>query len=485
MFILPIAHEESTVRRWPVVTMGIIALNIALLVVSMFQSSADHARLEPRLAEASHYVRDRPWVKSAATPGCISPEDGLGYAPDGEQAPEPGSVEEAEDRAHMKALCAAVDKARGEGLIQKYGFVPSEMAPHTLVTHQFLHGGVLHLVFNLWFLWLCGCNLEDRWGRGTFLAFYLLGGVGAAVVHKMFAVDPSVPMIGASGAIAAAMGAFLAVLGRTQIRFFYLYAISLRVRTGTFSASAYWMLPLWLASEVFSALLWKQRDGVAHWAHIGGFVLGAGVGAAMKLSGLDAKLDAKQDDALTVLREDPALGSAAALVDQGRYPEAIEKLTELASSRPEDVDVQVELLRAATFARDVRLRQRVYARLLVMYLNQGFADAAADLYKEVRLNAMEEGIPRATAFVLGEGFARNKKSDCALFAYARVRAEGLTDELAVRAGVAEATVLRTLGRRADARKLLEECRASPFSTVEIDAVIDNQLAVLGPAAIEV
>ncbi|MFO0617295.1 MAG: rhomboid family intramembrane serine protease [Polyangiaceae bacterium] len=485
MFILPIAHEESTVRRWPVVTIGILIVNIAMLVFTMFRVPGDIARLETRLEAASHYARDRPWVRGVATPGCLTLGDAEVYTRERtlERPPEPGSVEETEARAQMKVLCGAVDKARAESFLYRFGFVPDSFTPYSLVTHQFLHGGILHLVFNLWFLWLSGCNLEDRWGRGLFLLFYVGGGIGAAFVHKLFASDTGVPLIGASGSIAAAMGAFLAVLGATRIRFFYLYAIGFRFRTGTFEASAYWMLPLWLVTEVVEAFVLK-KDGVAHFAHVGGFVLGLLVGLAMRFSGADAKLNEKQDEALTVLREDPAMARAAELVDRGQFGEAIEKLKGLAAQRPDDVDVQVELLRAATLARDLPLRQRTYARLLVLYLNQDFADAATEIYREVQQNRMEDAIPRATAFVIAQGFARHKRLDFARLAYAQARRDGLVDELAVRAGVAEATALRALHRRADARALLDECKASPFSTVELDAQIEAQLAQLGPMSID-
>lgn len=491
MIILPIAHEEGTVRRWPVVTIGIIAINVALLVYSMIRIPADLTVLDNKLLAASHFARDRPWARDAAPPGCVSftgdprlDESSLRGFATTSRAPEIGSVEDNQDKAEMKKLCAAVEVAREGSFLHRYGFVPAVFAPHTLLTHQFLHGGVLHLAFNLWFLWLCGCNLEDRWGRVVFPIFYLSGGALAALAHKLLATDVTLPMIGASGAVSAAMGAFLAIFGRTKINFFYLFAFGFRIRTGRFEATAYWMLPLWLASELFSAIVLKHtNDGVAHWAHVGGFAVGLMVGLGMKFSGADAKLDAKQEESLTVLRQNPEMADAAALVDEGRYPEAIAKLEALASLRPDDVDVQVELLRAATLARDTHRRQRASARLLILYVNQGFADAAADLYKEIRLNQMEDGVPRATAFVVGEGLARARHADVASLVYRRVRKDGLVDELAVRAAVGEASALMALGRKSEARALLEECKASPFSTAELDARVDALLMTLGPAAI--
>ena len=135
----------------------------------------------------------------------------------------------------------------------------------------------------MWFLWLCGVNLEDRWGRWLFLPFYLCAGVAGALLHRALAPDAFVPVIGASGAIAGAMGAFLVTMARTRISFAYVLLISFRPRAGTFQSPAYVMLPLWLGSELLGAWL-KPGDGTAHWAHVGGFAFGAAVAAVLKLS---------------------------------------------------------------------------------------------------------------------------------------------------------------------------------------------------------
>lgn len=140
----------------------------------------------------------------------------------------------------------------------------------TLVTSMFLHGGWLHLLGNLWFLWVFGNNVEDSMGHGRFLAFYLLCGVAAALAQV--AVDPgsAVPMVGASGAISGVMGAYLVLFPRVRIHtLVVLVILFFRVSVPAWVMLGYWFL-LQLAGTGMD-----QVGGIAFWAHAGGFLAGA------------------------------------------------------------------------------------------------------------------------------------------------------------------------------------------------------------------
>jgi membrane associated rhomboid family serine protease len=100
-----------------------------------------------------------------------------------------------------------LDEFSLNNLLMSYGMIPSRLHASSLVTSMFLHGGWLHLIGNMWFLWIFGDNIEDILGRAKYLLFYLLCGVAAALVHVAFNGDSRVPTIGASGAIAGVMGA--------------------------------------------------------------------------------------------------------------------------------------------------------------------------------------------------------------------------------------------------------------------------------------
>ncbi|MBY0307889.1 MAG: rhomboid family intramembrane serine protease, partial [Phycisphaerales bacterium] len=134
----------------------------------------------------------------------------------------------------------------------------------TLLTYQFAHGGVLHLLGNLLILWVFGPSVEDRLGKLGFTLFYLVGGVLAALLHGAFKANP---VIGASGAIAAVTGAFLVLFPRTHIK-----VLIFMVLVGVYELPAWIFIVIAVAKDVWGA--GSQADGVAFLAHIGGYVYG-------------------------------------------------------------------------------------------------------------------------------------------------------------------------------------------------------------------
>jgi membrane associated rhomboid family serine protease len=142
----------------------------------------------------------------------------------------------------------------------------------TMITSMFLHGGWLHLVGNLWFLWIFGNNVEDSMGHGRFLVFYLLTGLVASGAH--IASDPAsaLPMVGASGAISAIMGAYLVLYPKARVHTLFVIIIIIRV----FRFPAWFFLLYWFSLQLAASGLQLESGGggVALWAHIGGFVAG-------------------------------------------------------------------------------------------------------------------------------------------------------------------------------------------------------------------
>ena len=142
----------------------------------------------------------------------------------------------------------------------------------TLITHMFLHGGWLHLLGNLWFLWLFGNNVEDSMGHIRFLVFYLLCGLAAAGLQIGSGPDSPIPMVGASGAIGGVMGAYVVLYPHVRVHmlvWFGFYVTRIAV-------PAYFMLGYWFALQLIGGAtsLGGSGGGVAFWAHVGGFVAG-------------------------------------------------------------------------------------------------------------------------------------------------------------------------------------------------------------------
>jgi membrane associated rhomboid family serine protease len=162
-----------------------------------------------------------------------------------------------------------------ERFIQQYGLVPDQFHPITFITSMFLHGGWLHIIGNMWFLWVFGSHIEDALGSGRFLIFYLLSGVASAVVQFSVNLGSPVPTIGASGAIAGVMGAFLILYPRVRV----VTLIFVFVFITTVELPAAFMLIYWFALQLVSGLTSMasiaQAQGIAWFAHVGGFVAGA------------------------------------------------------------------------------------------------------------------------------------------------------------------------------------------------------------------
>ncbi|PZR00515.1 MAG: rhomboid family intramembrane serine protease [Cereibacter sphaeroides] len=142
---------------------------------------------------------------------------------------------------------------------------------HALLTSMFLHGGWMHLLGNMLFLWIFGDNLEDEMGHGGLLLFYLAAGLVAAALQ--IAADPysRIPMVGASGAIAGVMGGYLLLFPKARVDVFFFFIIFFRI----FPIPAWIMLGIWFGLQLFSGVSDPGgMGGVAYWAHAGGFVAG-------------------------------------------------------------------------------------------------------------------------------------------------------------------------------------------------------------------
>lgn len=184
---------------------------------------------------------------------------------------------------------------RREPTIINYGMVPNHWTWTTVFSSMFLHGDPLHLLGNMLFLYIAGDNVEDRLGHLAYLTFYLLAGVTGSMVHMVYATHfgggGEIPTVGASGAIAGVMGAYLIFFPRAQIRFIIWLILFVR----TFTLPSWGVLGAWIASQVLMARnQWlgtadKETAMVAVFAHIGGFLFGMIVAIGARLFGKQPK----------------------------------------------------------------------------------------------------------------------------------------------------------------------------------------------------
>ncbi|MCC5812877.1 MAG: rhomboid family intramembrane serine protease [Ectothiorhodospiraceae bacterium] len=173
-------------------------------------------------------------------------------------------------------LLYAFDTRTFNAVITHFALSPAAIqagdAYWTFLTAVFLHGSLLHLAGNMYFLWVVGANLEDALGKLRFLGLYLFCGVAAGVVSVLANLGSTIPSVGASGAIAGLFGMYALWFPNASLTFmFFVYQKKLAV---------YWYFAIWLALNLFGMLAGGQ--GVDYWAHIGGFVVGLALGAALR-----------------------------------------------------------------------------------------------------------------------------------------------------------------------------------------------------------
>ena len=179
----------------------------------------------------------------------------------------------------LNFFCFLTELSR-PSFVTHYSLVPDHLRITSLVTYMFLHAGWMHIIGNMWFLWVFGSHLENALGSSRFLAFYLACGVAAGAVQAILNLGSPVPTLGASGAIAGVMGAFLIIYPRVRV----VTLVILVIFITTIDIPAFVMLLYWFAIQLFSGLMSTGKlllngrvvdgGGVAWFAHVGGFVAG-------------------------------------------------------------------------------------------------------------------------------------------------------------------------------------------------------------------
>jgi membrane associated rhomboid family serine protease len=187
----------------------------------------------------------------------------------------------------VNALVFLYEQALSEPFLREfvasYALIPAEFSVAALFTSQFQHAGWMHILSNMLYLWIFGDNVEDRLGHVRFILFYLGAGAAAAILQTLFNPLSNVPMVGASGAIAAVMGAYFVLYPHSRV----LTAVFLIVFFDIIEVPAVFFLGLWFLLQLLSgvgslAVSNAAGGGIAFWAHIGGFVVGALIGLVLR-----------------------------------------------------------------------------------------------------------------------------------------------------------------------------------------------------------
>ena len=277
--ILPYGHDQNVYgRQW--ITIGLIAVNVLVFALTFLLGQGADRDIGAALVEVERVTEQYPDARvSPAAVASLPPsarKDLPFVSDDPDDAGEPG---EPELRWAVKRLVAAVNAKP----TLRFGYRPGKPTALGFATHSFLHADVGHLAGNMLFLWLAGLVVECFWEHLAFLGLYLVAGAAGALAHHLSAPDSLIPMVGASGAIAGLMGAFVVGHPRARINIFYAGWV-VRPFVGRTAMRAWLVIPAWVGLQLVYGVIDKGQ-GVAYWAHVGGFALGVAAALVMKWGG--------------------------------------------------------------------------------------------------------------------------------------------------------------------------------------------------------
>lgn len=326
--IIPIGHEDGTVRGVPWVTLAVILACFVVQLGVRVGGKQSEARLEASYTAALQYAADHPYLKvdpslaAADELALLARSNGSGITGDPEA-----------EQLRLDELTAVWRADLHRHPLWRGGLVPASPRITGFFTYMFLHAGWLHLLSNMLVLYLAGPFLEEAWRRKLYAGFYVAAGLFAGGMYALLERHLQAPLVGASGAVAGVLGAFLLLRGRARIRFAVIFGV-----IGTFTAPAWIMLPLWFVGELLDALAGDVAaagaGGVAYWAHVWGFLFGLAFAFEVRRR----RWGVESEPVAVPSRRDPRIAKAQKLLDRGLYPSAWALLAEVVERPNPDPD---------------------------------------------------------------------------------------------------------------------------------------------------
>ncbi|MFN0123563.1 MAG: rhomboid family intramembrane serine protease [Blastocatellia bacterium] len=393
---IPISHNRQVVRRKPVVTITLIILNTLCFSLTILLENTNGKQYEKALADMIAFREARESALYCENPVQLSPEarqrlgrlpeyeitsDGRIYGPaeetGGKRDPlfndgpdrfaAPGACSETtlaleeQNNQEMTRLSATFVSAFDNHWRRRFTFIPAEhkLSLFNFLACLFVHASLMHLIGNMLYLYLTGLAVENAWGRTFTVFFYLLSGIVATTAHALTNPYSKTPLVGASGAIAGLMAAFLLQYLRASVRLLFLPGFilgaagaflfsalraSARLVTrargiGYVHLPAYVIFPIWLGMDVLGVVTVRAgQGGIAHWAHLGGFSFGLVVAFVVRCTGMDTRLRPRGFDRNNAFNSDLAVTEAVSHLELGEAGEAYIKLQHRLAVKPHDLE---------------------------------------------------------------------------------------------------------------------------------------------------
>lgn len=458
MLIIPIQNKPDW-RRPPLICFALIALN--LLVFTLYQGG-DEARWQR--AEEFYFSSDLPELEEQRFLIYVNEEHPEWRMQVGTQGEEFVYRELLGNREFHRWLLPQL-RAEGETewLEQRrqfgelrdrlssfaYGLTPAEPTLAGLFGHMFLHGSWDHLIGNMVFLLLFGLSVELALGGLWFAGLYLLGGLAAAGLHMAVEAGSPMPMVGASGAVSAIMGMFVAVYGVRRLRFFY----TIGFMFGEFTAPALLVLPLWLGKEIFG--YFYGDAGIAYWAHTGGLV--AGFIATLVLLNRRPPLEAMPVEAEAPSPQQRALARIDRFQEEGKLLEAAEAAGAAVRQYPKSLLLIERAIELTAAAPDSEAHHRANLALFALADDPDIdgRTLAAGYHRYLQATEKPCALTARVCLLLARRAARDKDWGWLEDLLRRLRRQNVEHPLLIKLSGALVAHYRRLGEEGRARDVLQ------------------------------
>ncbi len=298
--------------------------------------------------------------------------------------------------------------------LRKWGFIPAQLNIVKLLISLFLHSSFWHVFFNMLFLWIVGCNMEDDWGWLRFLGLYFLSGITAGLFHAFYAGNMTQPCVGASGAVAGIMGGFMVQHFKTKIRFIYFFLLLFYPLYGTFKIFAGIIIPIWFLNEFINAYSGIQT-GTAHWAHIGGFIFGAI--AVLLTKYLSGDMGKKTISLYNNSKNLTSANMTSLPVETEYTPAFISQLNQIIRCEPNNYQARIHLARIAYNNGDINYAGLSYNQALENIIEFRDNEILISTYKEIRQLKILKKINSTNLFIIATILEKTKKYSEAIQIY--------------------------------------------------------------------
>jgi membrane associated rhomboid family serine protease len=516
--MIPVTHENMRGRRWPWVTTIIIGLNVLIFLLTigpltgefrqmsqislhlvLLSAKYPHAHLTP---DAAALVADFQRQYPVAYKELSGPRQMVFDQFDVEL--QRGEWTDTDIEAEATRLGAALTQFEHDSFAWTYAYHSYRPTVISFLSWNFLHGGWSHILFNMWFLWLAGAILEDTWGRIAYPVFYMICGIAAVVVQGAVFPESFRLCVGASGAIAGLMGAFLARFPATKIKMLWLWGFvgklrSLKVMPDArlhadqderprwirpyYLVPAYVLLPLWLVIQVFwGALATTGVDGgIAYWAHIGGFAFGMLGAVILRTTGLEKAAD-QAIEAKVSWTADPHIVRATEHMGTGDFDGAVTEMQQLIKEQPDSIEAHELLLKAQDKKQDNDGQKQTLAALCRVHIAAGNGETAWGYYEQFQ-NLGGEKLPRGVWLALCRYLESAHAYETAVSEYKRFAEVNASERASVSALISAAGICLThLRKREEAEALYRAAEASPVDHLDLQGIIDEGLKQCSSAA---